>query len=40
MKKQLSALYVALITIATLGYLGKLVQTNFRNTISKLFKLK
>lgn len=40
MKKQLSALFVALLTIFTLGYLGKLAQTNFRDTISKLFRLK
>lgn len=40
MKKQISALFVALITIFTLGYLGKYIQTNFRDTISKLFKLK
>jgi hypothetical protein len=40
MKKQLSALFVALLTIFTLGYLGKYIQTNFRDTISKLLKLK
>ena len=40
MKKQLSALFVALLAIFTLGYLGKYLQTNFRDTISKLFKLK
>lgn len=40
MKKQLSALFVALLAIFTLGYLGKLAQTNFRDTISKLLKLK
>ena len=39
MKKQ-RALFVALLTIVTLGYLGKYIQTNFRDTISKLFKLK
>ena len=40
MKKQLSALFVVLLTIFTLGYLGKYIQSNFRDTISKLFKLK
>ena len=40
MKKQLSVLFVALLTIFTFGYLGKYIQTNFRDTISKLFKLK
>lgn len=40
MKKQLSALFVALLTIFTLGYLRKYIQSNFRDTISKLFKLK
>lgn len=39
MKKH-SALFVALLTIFTLGYLGKYIQSNFRDTISKLFKLK
>lgn len=40
MKKLLSALFVAMLTITTLGYLEKYIQTNFRDTISKLFKLK
>ena len=40
MKKQLIAIFVTLLTIFTLGYLGKYIQTNFRDTISKLFKLK
>lgn len=40
MKKQFSTLVVVLLTIFTIGYLGKLAQTNFRDTISKLFKLK
>ena len=40
MKKQLSALFVTLLIIFTLGYLGKYIQSNFRDTISKLFKLK
>nr|DAR06432.1 MAG TPA: hypothetical protein [Caudoviricetes sp.] len=39
MKKH-STLFVALLTIFTLGYLGKYIQSNFRDTISKLFKLK
>lgn len=40
MKKHLMHWIVALLAIATLGYLGKYIQTNFRDTISKLFKLK
>jgi hypothetical protein len=40
MKKRISALFVVLLTIVTLGYLGKYIQSNFRDTISKLFKLK
>lgn len=40
MKKQFNALVVVLLTIFTLSYLGKYIQSNFRDTISKLFKLK
>ena len=40
MKKQFNALVVVLLAIFTLGYFGKYIQSNFRDTISKLFKLK
>ena len=37
--KRLSALFITVLTIFTLGYLGEYIQTNFRDTIFKLFKL-